>query len=349
MTGQRGKMKNKWNKTNTCSVPYYVNNQKGKITMKRIQLLTLAVLMIVGCLMLALAGNKEIQLETTTGSLFGTLEVADTNTAKNTNIVALIIAGSGPTDRDGNNQMMVNNSLKMIAESLADDGIASIRYDKRGVGASVAAGVDETKLRFEHYIEDANAWVNFIEQEYQPSKIVVIGHSEGALIGSVVAQQNNVDQFISIAGAGRPTNELILEQIAAQAPHLIETVEPMMNTILKGGTVEDVPPYLNSLFRPSVQPYMISWLAYKPAIEIAKVTKPVLLVQGTTDIQVKVKDAKVLSAANSNAQLTVIEGMNHVLKDAPADRHANMMTYTQPDLPLNAELMDTLVRFITTS
>jgi len=103
---------------------------------------------------------------------------------------------------------------------------------------------------------------------------------------------------------------------------------------------------LFSLFRPSVQPYMISWFKCDPQTEIAKLKKPALIVQGTTDIQVGVDDAKRLQTAKSDAKLVIIEGMNHIFKDAEADRMKNLQTYNQPDLPVNTQLIEAISSFI---
>src|SRR6218665_2726569 len=130
--------------------------------------------------------------------IFGTLTTPDL-TKKYP--VALIIAGSGPTDRNGNNAIMKNNSLKMLAEALAKNGIASLRYDKRGIGESKPAGGDsESSLVFENYIQDAKSWINFLRQDKRFSKVIVIGHSEGSLIGMIAGAK--ADKFVSIAGVG---------------------------------------------------------------------------------------------------------------------------------------------------
>ena len=127
----------------------------------------------------------------------------------------VIIAGSGPTDRDGNSVALPgkNNSLKMLAESLAAEGVASIRYDKRGVGKNASLAGKEEDLRFGHYIDDAAAWVQFAKTDERFSKVGIIGHSEGSLIGMVAAEKTDADAFISIAGAGRPIDQILLEQL----------------------------------------------------------------------------------------------------------------------------------------
>jgi alpha/beta superfamily hydrolase len=287
--------------------------------------------------------EEVIVLKTENGEIEGTLTIPD---AKLPVPVALIIAGSGPTDRNGNNPMMTNNSLKMLSAELAKNGIASLRYDKRGIAASQKAGMKEADLRFEMYINDAIDWVQLLKKNEKINQIVVIGHSEGSLIGMVASQNENVGKFVSIAGAGQSAGKIIREQLKAQPLFVLEQSSPILDELEKGNTVENVPQMLFSLFRPSVQPYMISWFKYDPQIEIAKLQKPILIVQGTTDIQVSVEDAKRLQAAKPSSKMIVIEGMNHIFKNADADRMKNFETYTQPELPVNTELIEAISNFI---
>jgi len=284
-----------------------------------------------------------VTLKTKTGNIEGTLMMP---AGKLPVSVALIIAGSGPTDRNGNNPMMTNNSLKMLAEELAKNGIASLRYDKRAIGASQKAGVKEAELRFEMYIDDVTDWITLLKNDQSFNQIVVIGHSEGSLIGMIASQDAKVDKFVSIAGGGQSADKIILEQLKSQPPTVLEQTTPILNELVKGNTVANVPPMLNSLFRPSVQPYMISWIKYDPQIEMAKLKKPCLIVQGTTDIQVSVEDAKRLQTAKPDAKMVLIEGMNHILKNAEADKMKNMLTYREPNLPLNVELVPAISTFI---
>ncbi|HLM02471.1 MAG TPA: hypothetical protein VK400_15575, partial [Pyrinomonadaceae bacterium] len=173
------------------------------------------------------------------------------------------------------------------------------------------------------------------------------GHSEGSLIGMAAAQKMRANAFISIAGAGRPVDRILLEQLKAQLPpDLMKTAEDIINQLAAGKTVESVPPPLNTVFRPSVQPYMMSWLRYDPAKEIAKLTIPVLITQGTTDIQATAQDVKLLATASPSAKVLVIEGMNHVLKAVPDDRDKQIASYSDSSLPIMPELVDEISRFV---
>lgn len=265
-------------------------------------------------------------------------------------LVVLIIAGSGPTDRDGNSAGLPgrNDSLKLLAQGLAQAGIASLRYDKRGVGASAAAMTTEAELRFEHYADDATAWVELLARDTRFSGLAIIGHSEGATLGLLAAQRGKAKAYVSLAGPGRPAAEALRAQLQGKLPSaLIERNEQILQALQRGETVADVPPPLAALYRPSVQPYLISWLRVDPAHEIARLTIPVAVVQGTTDIQVAVDDAKRLAAARPGSALHLIEGMNHVLKAVPADSSRQRASYSDPSLPLAPELLKPLALFLT--
>jgi pimeloyl-ACP methyl ester carboxylesterase len=285
--------------------------------------------------------EKEVVLHTLSGDIYGT-QLAPANFKKLP--VALIIAGSGPTDRDGNNPSMKNNSLKLLAAELAKKGIASLRYDKRGIAKSSAAGKTEADLRFNDYVDDARQWVTLLEADKRFSKVIIIGHSEGSLIGMMAAKEAN--QFISIAGAGQSADLILKKQLMNQPPMIQNICIPIIDSLKKEKTVDSVPKMIYSLFRPSVQPYMISWFKYDPQTEIKKLKIPTLIVQGTNDIQVTVEDAKYLSEANPKAKLVLINNMNHILRIIEGDRKANMESYTKGDVPIATELVEKIAIFI---
>lgn len=258
--------------------------------------------------------------------------------------VALIIAGSGPTDRDGNNPMMKNNSLKILASELSKNGIATLRYDKRGIAESKAAGKSESDLRFDDYVNDAKGWIQLLKQDKRFSKVIVIGHSEGSLIGMLAGTTAN--KFISIAGAGQSADKILKEQLSSQPKEVQDLSFPMIDSLQNGKTIDNVPPILNSLFRPTVQPYMISWFKYDPQNEIKKLSIPTLILQGTNDIQVSVEDAKRLSNANPKAELVLIYNMNHIFRIIDGDRQINLATYSKGNLPIANELVKSITDFI---
>jgi pimeloyl-ACP methyl ester carboxylesterase len=292
------------------------------------------------------AQEAPVQLETKSGTLHGTLLLPKDAAAKVP--VALIISGSGPTDRDGNSAMLPgkNNSLKMIAESLAAHGVASVRYDKRGIGASAVASGNESDVRFTNFVDDAVAWLDWMGNDARFSRRMVVGHSEGSLIGIMAAQRATVDRVISLAGAGRSAGAVLRQQLAGNLPpNLLADAQRILGELEAGRTVAEVPQPLMMLFRPSVQPYMISWLPIDPAAEVAKLTVPVLVVQGTTDVQISVSDAERLAKGNPRATLEVVDGMNHVLKQV-REPARQLPSYSNPELPLHPGLVDALVGFL---
>lgn len=293
----------------------------------------------------AFAGEPA-SLQTPTGTLHGTLEMPG---RPGPLLVALLHAGSGPTDRDGNNPVGRNDGLKLLAEGLARHGIATLRFDKRGVGASRSAAPAEVDLRFETYIDDAVAWIGRLRRDPRFSGLAVVGHSEGALIGTVAATRTPVDAVVVVSGAGRPAADVVVEQLAmrlASQPGVLEQARRIVEELKAGRTVPDVDPGLAALFRPSVQPYLISWFRYDPAREIARLKIPVLIVHGTTDLQISVDDARALARARPGARLRIIDGMNHVLRLAPSEVPANLETYNNPALPLAPGLIETLATFL---
>lgn len=291
------------------------------------------------------AQEESITLKTENGNIFGTLLIP---TATQPVPIVLIHAGSGPTDRNGNSPQMKNNSLQMLAEGLQRNGIASLRFDKRGIATSSGAGKKEADLRFNDYVDDTKAWVALLAKDKRFSSIIIAGHSEGSLIGMIAATGSPaVKKYISIAGPGFSADKVLKKQLASQPEPLKTTIFSMLDTLKNGKTIANVSPLLHSLFRPSVQPYMISWFKYDPAVEIAKLKIPVLILQGTTDLQVKIEDAEALAAALPKAQKIILKDMNHVLKHCTAtDMNGQTPYYTASAFPLHPELITNLVNFI---
>ncbi len=289
--------------------------------------------------------ETKITLETKTGQIFGTL-----CTPKNfvTGPVAIIIAGSGPTDRDGNNTMgLSTDAYKLLAHKLSASNIATVRYDKRGIAESRASMKSESELRFDDYVNDATDWIEMLKSDKRFTNIIVIGHSEGSLIGMIAAKNGAADKYISIAGAGESADKILKTQLKSWPQQGRDTAYKILDSLAAGKTVSHVDPTLYSLFRPSVQPYMISWIKYNPAVEIGKLSIPVLILQGTKDIQVTVDDAKELSAGNKNATLVLLDNMNHIFRVVEGnDRQGNIATYSMPALPIDPELVTAISSFI---
>ncbi len=289
--------------------------------------------------------QRPIELDTGSGVLYGTLLRPKTENAVP---VALIIAGSGPTDRDGNNPMAGrNDSLKKLAQLLARNGIASLRYDKRGIAASQEAGTDERQLSIELYARDAAAWGQRLKQDPRFSRLILIGHSEGALIASLAADAAGADALVSIAGSARPIDQLLRDQLQNRLPPpLLAQSDALLTSLRAGQQVAEVPQALEVLFRPSVQPYLISLFRQDPAQAFGRLRVPALILQGSHDIQVSVSDAEQLKAARPDAQLAIVEGMNHMLRIVPLDMEQQLASYRNPQLPLARALGERILTFI---
>lgn len=287
-----------------------------------------------------------MRLVTTSGTLHGTLELPS---GRGPFPVALIIAGSGPTDRNGNDESLGldTDCYKLLARYLVQRGVASLRYDKRGAGDDVALALPEDRLRFESYVSDAVAWSERLRHDSRLATLTVVGHSEGSLIGMLAARRIPADGFVSIAGAGERASKLILTQLKANAPSgVYHSAQAIVAQLASGRTVAQIPPGLESLFRPSVQPYLISWFRYDPVREIAGLRMAVLIVQGERDLQVSATDARALYRADPAATLVLIPRMNHVMKDVGPATSENVRTYAEPNLPIDITLARSVGDFI---
>ncbi|MGV6394432.1 alpha/beta hydrolase [Pseudomonas syringae] len=289
--------------------------------------------------------QRPISLNTATGELFGTLLLPKSNTPVP---VVLIIAGSGPTDRDGNNpEGGRNDSMKRLALILAKNNIASVRYDKRGVAASKPATPDERNLSIESYVADAQAWGQKLKTDRRLGQLILLGHSEGALVASLAAEKAGAAAVISVAGTGRPVDIVLREQLQDRLPPpLLQRANLLIDEIKAGKTDNNVPAELEVVFRPSVQPYLISLFRQDPAAAFGNLRVPALIIQGTHDIQVGVGDAQLLKDAKPDAHLALIEGMNHVLRIVPMDMDRQLASYKNPKLPLANEISSQILRFI---
>ncbi|MCF1490392.1 alpha/beta fold hydrolase [Pseudomonas mosselii] len=309
----------------------------------------LAALLLLFCASLAQAAptvlQRPIDLDTGQGVLHGSLLLPQQTTPPP---VVLIIAGSGPTDRDGNNPASGRiDNLKRLALLLAGEHIASVRFDKRGVAASQPATPDERDLSVERYVADVVAWGRALRQDPRFGPLILVGHSEGALIASLAAEQAGASAVITLAGSGRPVADVLREQLAQRLPPAqLAGGVALIDRLQAGQTSLDVPAPLRQVFRPSVQPYLITLLHQDPAAAFARLTVPALIVQGRNDIQVEVADAERLKAAKPDAQLALIDGMNHMLRISPREMGQQRDSYRNPELPLARELGERIVLFI---
>jgi len=281
------------------------------------------------------------------GALSGVMIRPDTSSA-----AVLIIPGSGPTDRDGNNLLGVKGSpYKLLAEGLASRGVTTVRVDKRGMFGSSRAAADPNAVTIADYAGDVHAWVKVIREKTGVPCVWVAGHSEGGLVA--LASGQNPDGFcglVLLASPGRRVGDVMREQlrmsmgggpILQQATSVIRTLE--------AGRHPDVyllHPQLQQLFAPPMHGYFISLLSYDPAKLIADFHKPVLILQGERDLQVSVADAKRLKEAAPEAKLVLVPDANHFFKTVKsADMAANAAAYSKP-VPLAPHIADEIADFV---
>lgn len=267
--------------------------------------------------------------------------------------VVLMIPGSGPTDRDGDNPMGITAApFRMLAEALASKGVSSVRIDKRGLGGSKAAVADGNSVTVADYASDTHSWVKSIRTKTGAKCAWVLGHSEGALVALAAAQQpEGICGVILISGAGRKLSDVIREQLRANPANapVLDSAMKALDSLERGEHVDvtGMHPALQKLFAPQVQGFLIDLFRHDPAKLAASLSVPLLIVQGERDLQVSVADAKTLAAAQPNVKLVLLPAMNHVLKDvASDDRAANFATYADSSLPVDAGLVDAVANFV---
>jgi pimeloyl-ACP methyl ester carboxylesterase len=294
------------------------------------------------------AAEQEVTINGGPGPLAGTLQMPDAAPPGPIPAV-LMVPASGPVDRNGNGPSLRTDALRQLAQSLALKGIASLRIDKRGVGASKGAQTREEDLRLNTYVQDTGQWLAFLRAQPGIGPVFLLGHSEGGLTAILLAQQAPMAGLILVATPGRTYGDMMRQQLPrTDLPLDVQRAAlDAITQLEQGRPVTKVPPPLMSLFRPSIQPYLISELTVDPAAELAHTTPPVLVLQGTNDIQIDMSDAIRLSQARQGVRLERLEGVNHMMKNAPLnDRAGNLATYTDPGLAINPGIVTAIVRFV---
>jgi len=264
--------------------------------------------------------------------------------------VILIVPGSGPTDLNGNGPLGLNsNTYRRLANDLSEKGISTIRVDKRGMFSSAQAG-DPNAVTVDIYAQDYRNWTDVILAETGRPCIYMLGHSEGALMVTAASIENeNICGLILVAGVGRSFGDVIREQLKANPANAIimEEALEIIETLERGERADtsNIHPALRPLFAEQLQDFMISLMQVDPVQLAKEASKKTLIIQGSTDLQVSLLDAENLTQA-TGGKLVLIDGMNHVLKDAPKNRWENLATYGNPDLPLSEGMVEAIRDFV---
>jgi len=288
-----------------------------------------------------------VTLRTANGIIYGTMQVPENKTV----MPLAILVSDCKTDNSFDEQLQ-NQALKSLADSLTNRGIATLRYDKRGVGKSLAAGKSVTALSVANHVADLDAWINRFASNSKFTQIILVGHGEGALIAMICAAENkNVNKYVSLEGAALPRSEVLRAQMQMQfeyQPQLIDIANRYIETLSKGEIIDEiVPQKLYQYFPPNMYRYFISWFKYNPQEEIAKLTIPVLLIQGTTDAQISSLNANLLAQANPNSRKILIENMNHVFRTCGSTHQLSQYAANcKPDAPIKSELCSAVANFI---
>lgn len=287
---------------------------------------------------LAQVKSEETLLKNNEIELPGTL----TFTKENSPLI-IWVHGSGNVDRNGNQQPMIKaNYIKQFRDSINKKGIAFYSYDKRTANLknkeSLIKGV-----KFIDYVLDLKKAIAHFKNDKRFSKIILLGHSQGSLVAMLASE--NVNQFISVAGAGMSADKVIIKQIQEKAPFLDSITQAHFKELATTGKIKEVNPMLLSVFAKQNQSFLSSWIQYNPSEEIKKLTIPTLIINGDNDLQVKVTDAETLHNSNTNSKLVIIKKMNHVLKEVNSITE-NQSSYLKADFPLSNKLVETIINFI---
>ncbi len=282
--------------------------------------------------------SQDIQVNTI---IDGTLLIPNEVSKPN---LAIIIGGSGPTDRNGNQSFLNNNSLKKLAEDLTNNNIATFRYDKRIV-KQIRTGKIDLNIMFDDFVTDAISVIDYFKKDKNFNHIFVIGHSQGSLVG-MLAAKDKADGFISISGPGQSIDNIIIEQIGKTYPIFTNDAKRVIDSLRKGIKTNDYPQELATVFNKDIQSFMMNWMQYDPVEEIKKLKMPVLLINGTKDLQVEPKEAELLNEAAPNSTIKLIENMNHVLVTIDGDNLENSKSYNEPYRKISLQLIEEITNFI---
>jgi pimeloyl-ACP methyl ester carboxylesterase len=278
--------------------------------------------------------TEEITINNMAIQLPGTLTYSSENQP-----LIIWVHGSGGVNRDGNTP----NYIKQFRDEINKKEIAFFSYDKRTANLKNAKFIQEDGIYFSDFVNDLKEVINKFKNDKRFSEIILAGHSQGSLIAMLALE--DVDKYISIAGAGETIDKTLVRQVTAQSPAFGKLTEQYVKELKENGSIKTVDPNLMSLFAPQNQPFLISWMNLDPIKEVTKVRIPTLIINGDKDIQVQISDAENLKEANPDATLVIIKNMNHPLKNIEKDED-NLKSYMSADYAISNELIETVANFI---
>lgn len=315
--------------------------------------LILSIIVMVTAICTVVAQEREVVIACDWGDISATLNTPEAGC----DVAVLIVAGSGPTDRNGNSGQSLNTyTYKMLSDNLVKSGIAVLRYDKRAIGRSrLNDPATIPNLVFGDFVDDAARCVDYLHSEGF-KKVVVAGHSEGGEIALHLALREDVavDGLVLLCCPGYPMDQILNAQLSAQlVPQhvgLMVTATTIIKRIKAGESVpvESIPQELLSLFHPSVQPFLSSSMAFDPAELMSRVEQPTLVISGGRDIQVTKDNAERLMAGAKRGEHIHFEQMTHILKDADTNDRIQQLVnvYVNANLPLTEGLSEAIIKFV---
>ncbi len=277
--------------------------------------------------------TQEITIQNQAIQLPGTLSYP----AENSPLI-IWVHGSGGVDRYGNQPQYI----QQFRTAVNKEKIAFFSYDKRTANPNNRAFLKGGVL-FNDFILDVKEVVNHFKNDTRFNSITLVGHSQGSLTAMMALK--NVDNYISIAGAGETIDKILIKQLRAQSLEYANIAKAHFKELKETGSIKEVNPNLMAIFAKPNQEFWSSWIAVDPIKTLKKITIPTLIINGDKDIQVGVENASKLKAVKPNASYAIIQNMNHILKDIQKEAD-NIKSYNSPKFPVSKQLIETIVSFV---
>ena len=291
------------------------------------------------------ADTLEIAAPGPIGALAGTLELPEAPLA-----TALILPGSGATDRNGNSELFQADTYRLLAETLAEYRIATARIDKRGLGGSLDAVEDGNDVSFADYIADTRAWRDTLLAQTGHDCLWLIGHSEGSLIAMMAEGEGQICGLVLLTVPGYVVSEELVQQMVrfSFGTADADALRNGMEALIEGRPISDadLPPTLRQMLPEEVRGFAAELFATDPAALLADTTGPVMAVHGTADIQISAEGLPRLHEAREGVLFVTLAGMSHMLKTEELGSDGLYQSYIDPSLPLHPDLVPPMVDFI---
>jgi pimeloyl-ACP methyl ester carboxylesterase len=283
------------------------------------------------------------------GFLPGTLELPPT--AGSGIPLVILMSGAGTTDRDGNNFNVPGktDALALLASGLAQKGVASFRFDRRGAGEAYSIEKPGQQTGLYAHSGDAAKLIAYFSADARFSRIVLAGMNEGAWIGAMAVSLVEAggffaDGLVVLDSAGTPPIETLTESLSTLDEATRLEARAIIKAILDHGDYPEPSEALSDFFTTGRREWLESWLKFDPPKIFAELQCPVLFVFGQKDMQVEPKSFERLLAARPGAPARIIPGMNYALK-AVGSEEENFKSFTNPEFPVPKSLIELVAAF----